>query len=110
MMAAALALTSQTGTCQARDTEASKRSTYTPAKRQDTTPIGKARLQFYSAPDRKCIIAGVFVIPGDRQTAYGEHVGYASVMYKNLKTGNDASGWIESAHLKSNATGISPRQ
>ncbi len=31
-------------------------------------------------------------------------------MYINLKTGSDAVGWVDSARLKMNGTGISGRQ
>ena len=48
--------------------------------------------------------------PGDSVTAYGKHAAYTPAMYINLKTGTDASGWVESARLKSNGTGISPTQ
>jgi len=63
MMAAALALPGHAATCEALDAEAIKRSIYIPGYVSDYDVIGKGRLQFYSAPDRKCIIAGVFVTP-----------------------------------------------
>ncbi len=97
-------------TCEALDTEATSRSTRIPGYASGRDVVGAGRLQFYSAPDRRCAIAGVFVIPGDRVTAYGEHAGYTSVMYINLKTGTDAMGWVASSRLKMNGTGIAPKQ
>ena len=67
--------------------------------------IGAGRLQFYSAPDSRCPLRGVFVIPGDELVAYAEtDDGWTSVMYLNPKTGNDFSGWVRSERLKATGT------
>ncbi len=70
---------------------------------------GSGRLQFYSAPNVRCPMDGVFVIPKDRLIAYAEtDDGWSSVMYVNPKTGNDVSGWVRSARLKKTGT-VGPR-
>jgi len=71
---------------------------------------GTGRLQFYSAPNLHCPIAGVFVIPKDELVAYAQSDdGWSSVMYVNPKTGNDVSGWVRSARLKITGT-MGPKQ
>ncbi|MHC2467151.1 hypothetical protein [Bradyrhizobium embrapense] len=70
---------------------------------------GKGRLQFYSAPNLRCPISGVFVIPNDELVAYAQtDDGWSSVMYLNPGTGNDVSGWVRSARLKVTGT-IAPK-
>jgi hypothetical protein len=71
--------------------------------------IGQGRLQFYAAPNRKCAMSGVFVIPQDQLIAYGQSRGWSSVMYVNPKTGNTVSGWVTSSRLKTTGT-VGPRQ
>jgi hypothetical protein len=62
--------------------------------------IGAGRLQFYSAPNPNCAMAGMFVIPKDELIAYAQsNDGWSSVMYSNPKTGNDVSGWVKSSRL-----------
>jgi hypothetical protein len=71
---------------------------------------GAGRLQFYSAPDVRCRMDGVFVIPRDELVAYGEtDSGWSSVMYTNPKTGNSVLGWVRSERLKQTGT-AGPRQ
>ncbi len=72
--------------------------------------IGKGHLQFLSAPDKKCDLSGVFILPGESVQAYMDYKGYTLVMYMNPRTGTDATGWVESARLKPNGTGIAPHQ
>jgi hypothetical protein len=65
---------------------------------------GAGRLQFYSAPNPSCAMAGVFVIPKDEVITYARsNDGWSSVMYSNPSTGNHVSGWVRSSRLK--ATG-----
>ena len=67
--------------------------------------IGAGRLQFYSAPNPKCAMPGVFVIPKDELIAYAQSQdGWSSVMYSNPGTGNDVSGWVRSSRLKQTGT------
>ena len=66
---------------------------------------GSGRLQFYSAPNLRCAMDGVFVIPKDELVAYaGTSDGWASVMYVNPRTGADVSGWVRSERLKATGT------
>jgi hypothetical protein len=71
---------------------------------------GAGRLQFYSAPNARCAMPGVFVIPGDRLIAYAvaDH-GWSSVMYSNPRTGDITNGWVRSDRLKPTGT-VGPKQ
>lgn len=72
--------------------------------------IGAGRLQFYSAPDFRCPLRGVFVIPRDELVAYAAtDDGWTSVMYLNPKAGDDVSGWVRSERLKATGT-VGPQQ
>ena len=72
--------------------------------------IGSGRLQFHSAPDGDCPMKGVFIIPKDEVTAYARTPdGWSSVMYLNPRTGNDVSGWVRSARLRTIGT-MGPRR
>jgi hypothetical protein len=63
---------------------------------------GTRRVQFYSAPNLHCPINGLFVIPKDELVTYAQtRDGWSSVTYANPKTGDNASGWVRSAKLKS---------
>jgi hypothetical protein len=67
--------------------------------------IGPGRLQFFSAPNANCAMAGAFVIPKDELIAYAQsNDGWTSVMYSNPKTGNNVSGWVKSSRLKATGT------
>ena len=71
---------------------------------------GTGRLQFYSAPNAACALAGVFVIPRDFLVAYARtDSGWSSVMYVNPRTGADVSGWVRSERLKATGT-MGPKQ
>lgn len=66
---------------------------------------GAGRLQFHSAPNERCPMNGVFVIPNDRLIAYAEtDDGWSSVMYTNPRTGNVVSGWVKSERWKQTGT------
>ena len=63
---------------------------------------GSGRLYFHSAPDEKCIVKKVFVIPGDYLTAYkefGTDGQWTSVAY-NPKNGETVSGWVRTERLR----------
>jgi hypothetical protein len=71
---------------------------------------GAGRLQFYSAPNLRCPMPGVFVVPRDQLIAYAQSDdGWSSVMYSNPKTRNIASGWVRSERLKVAGT-VGPKQ
>ncbi|MDE1185996.1 MAG: hypothetical protein PW844_05875 [Pantoea sp.] len=68
---------------------------------------GEGRLQFYSAPDRKCLIDHVFVIPGDSLIAYIEYEDFYRVMYF-ARNNEQISGWVEKNRLRETHQGIAP--
>ena len=71
---------------------------------------GNGRLQFYSAPNLRCAMSGVFVIPKDELIAYAQtRDGRSSVMYTNPRTGNHVSGWVRSDRLKETGA-VGPKQ
>ena len=71
---------------------------------------GAGRLQFYSAPNERCAMSGVFIIPKDELVAYAAtDDGWSQVMYMNPRTGNIVSGWVRSARLKQTGT-MGPKQ
>jgi hypothetical protein len=67
---------------------------------------GPGRLPFYSAPDARCVLSGVFVIAKDELVVYGlTDDGWASVAYFK---GTQPTGWVRSARLKSTGTAVGP--
>jgi hypothetical protein len=94
--------------CKALDAKANDTGDRIPGHAAGRVVIGSGRTFFHSAPDARCKMKGVFVIPGDHLIAYTEYEGWTSVMFVNLKTSDDAIGWVESSRLKADGTGISP--
>ncbi len=77
---------------------------------KDVPIFSPPRLQFYSAPDFRCAMNGVFVIPRDELVSYAETSDeWTSVMYVNPRTGKDVSGWVRSERLKQTGT-MGPKQ
>jgi hypothetical protein len=67
--------------------------------------VGAGRLQFYSAPNSGCPIAGIFVIPKDEVIIHAQtDDGWSSVDYMGAKDGSDVSGWVRSGRLKTTGT------
>ena len=66
---------------------------------------GAGRLQFYSAPDLRCAMPGVFVIGKDQLVGYAQTGDgkWTSVMYQQ-EGGGAVSGWLRSARLKETGT------
>ncbi len=95
--------------CAALDKDAYRDGDTVPGYDAGRVVIGSGRLQFHSGPDPKCKMAGVFVIPGQSLVAYVESKGFTAVMFINKKTGDSALGWVETARLKRDGSGISPR-
>lgn len=94
-------------TAQAACTEPQAGSDRAPALSPPLSQVvtGAGRLQFHSAPDSACPMKGVFIIPKDEVIAYAQtRDGWSSVMYLNPRTGNDVSGWVRSARLKTVGT------
>jgi hypothetical protein len=72
--------------------------------------IGAGRLQFHSAPNARCAMNGIFVVPKDEMMSYAQtKSGWSSVMYTNPRTGNNVQGWVQSSRLKETGT-LGPRQ
>jgi hypothetical protein len=69
---------------------------------------GKGRVAFYSAPDRRCVKAGVFVLPDESLNAYFVVGEFTRVLYVNPKNGDEADGWVLSSRLKATGWGIGP--
>lgn len=68
---------------------------------------GEGRLQFYAAPDKKCPIDHVFVIPGDSLIAYIEYKNFYRVMYFS-RSHEQVTGWVEKKRLLETHQGIAP--
>ncbi|WP_260435030.1 hypothetical protein [Burkholderia sp. Bp8992] len=71
---------------------------------------GKGRLPFFSAPDDACRIDGLFIVEHDHVDARTEYGRFTSVVYLNPHTRGIAEGWVSTARLKPDGTGIAPRQ
>jgi hypothetical protein len=90
-------------TCEAPETGTDKAPIFSPPL--GNVVIGVGRLQFYSAPNFRCPIDGIFVVPRDQLVAYAlTDDGWTSVMYLNPRTGTDVSGWVRSDRLKVTGT------
>jgi hypothetical protein len=75
--------------------------------------IGTGRLYFHAAPDKRCSLKDVFVIPGDRLEAYADYGEFTSVIYWKSTTGAGTAGWVLSSRLTdtgaANASGMASR-
>lgn len=60
---------------------------------------GTGRLQFFSAPDDACAMAGTFVVPGDALVGYSALKDWYSVMY-TAKSGDVVEGWVRGERLR----------
>lgn len=65
--------------------------------------IGTGHLDFHSAPDAACRIAGTFVIARDRLVGNHELRGWTSVMFMT-RADDDVQGWVRSERLKVTGT------
>ncbi len=61
---------------------------------------GAGRLYFHAAPDKRCQLKYLFVIPGDRVEAYAEFGDFTNVIYWNAASGAGTGGWVLTARLK----------
>jgi hypothetical protein len=61
--------------------------------------IGAGRLYFNTAPDKRCPLKNVFVIPGDRLEAFANYGEFTSVIYWNAASGAGTAGWVLSERL-----------
>lgn len=92
-------LTPVTEPCFAKHQEAIEKSSRQPQLARYVA-AGEGRLQFHSAPDEHCEIAGTFVVPGDLLEASRVHGRYTLVFYQHPKAARVAAGWVDSARLK----------
>lgn len=70
---------------------------------------GAGRAYFYSAPNEKCKIRNLFIIPGDLVNALADYNNYTYIMYFT-KDGKDVEGWVKSNRLTPTGTGIGPSE
>lgn len=94
--------------CAAMDRKASQLGEHIPEHESGRATIGKGRVAFFSAPDSRCPKKGVFVLPGESLNAYSNYGKFTSVMYINLKTGDETDGWVFSSRLKATGWGMGP--
>lgn len=95
-----LGLAPATAACFQKHALAIDKSGRVPLQQSAQLAAGEGRLQFHSAPDEHCAIAGTFVVPGDRLEASRTQGRYTLVVYQNPKTEKAAAGWVESTRLK----------
>lgn len=101
----AISITCAVGIANAQKTDCRKVLAAAEAKAGYMTTIsaevsGSGRLYFHTAPHDDCRSMDIFVLPGEVVYAYTESEGWMSVMYVNIKTGKDASGWVKKSRLK----------
>lgn len=71
--------------------------------------VGSGRLQFYSAPDLSCKMAGWFVLPGDTLFAKFVYKGFTKVSFIAMKKSDrEVTAWVVSSRLLENGEGIVP--
>jgi hypothetical protein len=68
--------------------------------------VGTGRLFFHVAPDQRCQLKNVFVIPGDRLEAYADFGEFTSVIYWNSATGAGTAGWVLTSRLAETGAAI----
>jgi hypothetical protein len=71
--------------------------------------VGNGRFYLNFAPDKRCRMKDVFVVPNDRVEAYSDYQGFTDVTYWDAK-GNDVSGWVLSSRVVETGTGIGPKE
>lgn len=75
------------------------KQTYLEHNKNNFVVTSKGRLYFKSAPDEKCEMKNVFLIPGDQVIGYTEYNGFISVAYFK-KNGDSVDGWLDAMWLK----------
>jgi hypothetical protein len=81
-----------------------------PSNQSGREVITSTRSYFYTAPKSTCANKQLFLIKGDVVDAYFDYGDYTYVMYINLKTGEDTTGWLLTHHLKETGFGMGPKQ
>lgn len=96
--------------CDALNRRAQARGDYVTGSDAGRVVTGKGHLPFYSAPDDACRIDGLFIVEHDHVDARTNYGRFTSVVYLNPRTRGLAEGWVPTARLKPDGTGIAPRQ
>ncbi|VWD50643.1 hypothetical protein BLA18112_07463 [Burkholderia lata] len=96
--------------CDALNRRAQAQGGYVTGSDAGRVVTGKGRLPFYSAPDDACRIDGLFIVEHDHVDARTDYGRFTSVVYLNPRTRGLAEGWVPTARLKPDGTGIAPRQ
>lgn len=97
------------GGCAEINSIAEQNQTLVPTDESGYVVNDKSRVYFYSAPDEKCKIKGVFIIYGDLVNSYADYQGFSSVVYFK-KNGDTVSGWVNSDSIKPTGTGVGPTE
>ena len=61
--------------------------------------IGGGKVGFYSSPNAKCKVKGVFVVKGNYLTVFKTYKDWVNVMYV-AKNGEDFIGWLPESKVK----------
>ncbi|WP_244137438.1 hypothetical protein [Burkholderia pyrrocinia] len=96
--------------CDALNRRAQAQGDYVTGSDAGRVVTGKGRLPFFSAPDDACRIDGLFIVEHDHVDARTDYGRFTSVVYLNPRTNGIAEGWVQTARLKPDGTGIAPRQ
>ncbi|ORT84772.1 hypothetical protein B7G54_19505 [Burkholderia puraquae] len=96
--------------CDALNRRAQAQGDYVMGSDAGRIVTGKGRLPFFSAPDGACRIDGLFIVEHDHVDARTDYGRFTSVVYLNPRTRGIAEGWVQTARLKPDGTGIAPRQ
>ncbi|VWC88307.1 hypothetical protein [Burkholderia lata] len=96
--------------CDALNRRAQAQGDYVTGSDAGRVVTGKGRLPFYSAPDDACRIDGLFIVEHDHVDARTDYGRFTSVVYLSPRTRSLAEGWVPTARLKPDGTGIAPRQ
>lgn len=96
--------------CDALNRLAQARGDRVPGSDAGRVVTGKGRLPFFVAPDDACRIDGLFIVEHDHVDARTEYGRFTAVTYLNPRTHGMADGWVPSARLRPDGTGIAPRQ
>ncbi len=87
--------------CAALNEAAERSGVVAPDAGSERDIVGKERVQFYSAPDQRCKISGLFVIPGDVLFPQIEYKGFTKAAFiPTRKTDKEVLAWVLSSRLK----------
>ncbi|TBN93440.1 hypothetical protein EYZ49_23365 [Salmonella enterica subsp. salamae serovar 13,22:z:-] len=95
--------------CSSVSDKADTERTIIPSSDSGYKVLGEGRAFFYSAPNEKCKIKSLFLIPGDLVNALADYNNYTYIMYFT-KDGKGVEGWVKSNRLTPTGTGIGPSE